>query len=109
MRAWLNVERRFLGTLMETIAPSAKLGPMDGDPHFWTELDRSAPPLLHAALRVASWTLGSWLGLLSPSRRVQVLEALAVSRFYLVRQLMQSVKLVVCFARFAETTRERSR
>ncbi len=100
MKSWLNFERAFLDTLLESVLPGSRLGPGTGDPAFWDELERAAPPLLLMGLRIDAWVLGSWLGLLSPSRRDRCLTHLARSRFHLVRQLVLTAKLVVALAHF---------
>lgn len=106
MRGWLRFERRRLGVLIAAILPHATLGPEDGDPEFWAELEDSAPLILRAGLRVAAWTLGSWLSLWPREERAQRLAPLAGSRSYLVRQLVLSAKLVACFAYFRRPTHE---
>lgn len=109
MRNWLPIERRFLATLMETMLPGSRLGPVEGDRRFWSALEQTAPPLLRIGLRAAAWGIGSWLGLLSGGRRDRCLARLANSRAYLLRQLVLSVKLVVCFAYYSEVSNERAR
>lgn len=109
MRGWLAIERRFLDALLEGVMPGAMLGPERGDPRFWLEFERAAPPILRAGLRAAAWLLGAWLSRLPVEARGERLAALARSRSYLVRQLVLGAKLVACFAYFWDPAHEHPR
>lgn len=100
MIGWLQFERVWLRTLIDVILP----GPIDVRPEFWAELERASPPLLRIGLRLDAWLLGSWVGLFSVQRRELYLDALSRSRFYLLRQLVFTAKLVACFARSSQET-----
>lgn len=77
---------------------------------FWQRFEGAAPRSLKIGLRVAVWVL-TWLPLfsfryrrplqrLSPARRDQFLRGMYESRFYLMRQLVEVVKLVATLAYF---------
>lgn len=115
MMAWTAAERRWRDTLLAALIPS---GPGDGPPgladvdttSFWIDLERAAPPLLRLGLRLAVWVL-TWLPLLfigcprrfsalGPTDRDRMLERVAASRVFLLRQLLQTLRVIACFAYF---------
>lgn len=75
---------------------------------FWDEYEASAPELLRFGFRASVWALTlappiligrlRTFDRLSAAERDQVLEKVAGSRSYLVRQLPLTVKLMACFA-----------
>ena len=75
---------------------------------FWAEYERSAPDLLRFGFRASVWAITmsplvligrpKTFGRLAPQQQDRVLEKVARSRFYLVRQLPLTVKLMACFA-----------
>lgn len=73
---------------------------------FWNTYDQVAPPLLRFGLR-ASVILLTWLAVLrhgrpfhrlNPERQDRFLRSAAASRYYLLRQLVATIKLIACFA-----------
>ena len=75
---------------------------------FWEEYERSAPDLLRFGFRASVWalTLSPFVLIgvartflqLDADQRDRVLQKVSHSRFYLVRQLPLTVKLLACFA-----------
>lgn len=75
---------------------------------FWREYERVAPELLRFGFRAAVWALTfsppvvlgrpcTFEGL-EPEDRDRLLERISSSRFYMLRQLPLTVKLLSCFA-----------
>lgn len=109
----LDVERRWLGTLFETILPSeaderlalgARDVPMDA---FLDDLTLHAPTHFNAGLRGSIWLLVWILPLvvlrrfatfpgLEPAERLALLERLAASDVYLLRELPTLFKTIAC-------------
>lgn len=75
---------------------------------FWEEYERTAPELLRFGFRASVWALtlspvvligvAKTFGQLDADQRELVLRKVSHSRFYLVRQLPFTVKLLSCFA-----------
>jgi hypothetical protein len=95
-----------LRQLMVAAVPAARDAPTDA---LIQDVVAHAPMRFHAALRAATWFLW-WLGplvasglpapfgLLPSRRRERVLERLASSRTYLLREMPTIVKMLACFA-----------
>ena len=95
-----------LRQLMVAAVPAAGDAPADA---LVQDVVAHAPMRFHAALRAATWFLW-WLGpfvasalpvpfgLLTSRRRERVLERLASSRTYLLREMPTIVKMLACFA-----------
>ena len=115
MTSWTRTERRWRDALLAAMIPARAgqqlpgLQDLDTGP-FWNEVGRTAPPLLRFALRLAVWAL-TWLPLLvlgrprgfgALSRRDQdrMLQRVASSQSYLLRQLVQTLRVMACFAYF---------
>jgi len=117
VKGWLPVEQRWLRLLLDALVP-----PLPGDPApgmstldlsaFWPALSHAAPPLLRLGLRASVWLL-TWLPLVTPgffapffvmeeARRDRYLTTALSSRLFLVRQLVQTLKIVACFALFQD-------
>lgn len=105
---WSSWERRWRDALLEAMIPgghglppltSLELG------GFWREYQATAPPLVRFGLRASVWLL-TWLplGKLRPFHRLPAaardrwLNRAARSRFYLLRQLVMTVKMIACLA-----------
>jgi hypothetical protein len=117
MTGWTRLERRWLAALCAALVPADAAGRLPGlaavdTARFWTACARAAPPLLRFGLRASVWVLTLWplvalgrpalLHRLSPARRDLVLARAAASRSWLVRQMVATVKLLACFAYFAD-------
>ena len=110
---WTALERRWRDALCAAMIPHAEGGALPGvgavdAEQFWSEYERAAPELLRFGFRASVWAL-TWapplllgkpktFGQLKPADRDRVLERVARSRFYLIRQLPLTVKLLACFA-----------
>ena len=117
MNGWLSFEKRWLHNLLHALVPAQPgcqapgLQTLDLAP-FWLMLSAAAPPLLRLGLRASAWLL-TWLPLLTPGffrpffllstddRDRYLMQALN-SRLFLVRQLVQTLKIVSCFALFRD-------
>ncbi|MBW1880539.1 MAG: hypothetical protein JRI25_03980 [Deltaproteobacteria bacterium] len=112
---WLPMEQRWRDCLLAAVLPPdpatgrAGIGDLDLR-EFWEQLQRVAPPLIQLGLRAAVWVL-TWspvfllgrlrsFGGLSPEERDTLLVRAAGSRWYLLRQLADLLKLMACFAYF---------
>ncbi|MBI5524984.1 MAG: hypothetical protein HY897_01475 [Deltaproteobacteria bacterium] len=114
MVGWAPFEMRWRDALLGAMLPG------DGDRpgfddidlrEFWAIYDTHAPPLVRIGLRAATWFL-TFLPLfvsgcrkpffrLDADRRDRFLRAASSSRFYLVRQLMMTVKTFAAFGYFS--------
>lgn len=107
---WTPFERRWRDELLRATIPSAG-GLPALDPAtlgaFWTELDAAAPATLRLGFRVAVWALTWWpllslrprrLGRLPPADADALLDGVARSPRYAVRQLAEVTRLVACMA-----------
>jgi hypothetical protein len=123
MLTWTPLERRWGRDLLAAMIPANPdaalpgLGEVDLG-SFWQRYERTAPPLLRFGFRfsVASLTLlgpalvgkATMFGRLTAAERDEVLRRAASSRFYVVRQLVTTVKLMACLGYFGdERVRER--
>ena len=112
MIPWSRVERRWRDALLGAMIPPGPGHPgIAGAPdagHYLADLDTRGPPLLRLGLRAAVWVL-TWLGpllvgALRPFHRLpadardRCLQAAATSRWYLLRQLVLTLKTVACLA-----------
>jgi len=112
---WTALERRWRDALMAAMLPRVEGVDLPGYAEldhaaFWQRFYAVAPPLLRFGLRVAVWVITWWplftlraarpLHRLERSERDDVLTSLGASRWYLVRQLVTTVKMVGCFAYF---------
>jgi len=110
---WTGLERRWRDALCAAMIPRPPGGELPGvgdvdAEAFWAEYEQSAPDLLRLGFRASVWALTlappvllgvpKTFGRLQPGQRDRVLEKVARSRFYLVRQLPLTVKLLACFA-----------
>jgi len=110
---WTRWERRWRDALCTSMVPSAPEQPLPGldsvdTEAFWQEYERVAPDLLRFGFRAAVWALTfsppfvigkpSTFAGLEPEDRDRLLERISGSRFYLLRQLPLTVKLLSCFA-----------
>lgn len=123
MNTWSERERRWRDALLTAVIPASALEPeqpglaeVDTEP-FWSEMERAAPPLLRLGLRVAVWVL-TWapllligrarsFGRLADSEQDRLLEQASSSRWYLLRQLVMTLKAIACFAYFRAPTARR--
>lgn len=110
---WTRWERRWRDALCTSMLPAVAGGPLPGLKDvdleaFWRAYEDAAPELLRVGFRAAVWTLTlsppfvlgkptTFAGL-APEERDRLLERFAASRFYLLRQLPLTVKLMSCFA-----------
>jgi hypothetical protein len=109
---WTPWERRWRDVLCAAMVPaaSADLPGLDSvdTAEFWREYERHAPELLRLGFRASVWALSlapplvlgkptTFAGLASDDRD-RLLDEVSSSRFYLVRQLPMTVKLLSCFA-----------
>ena len=110
---WTAVERRWRDALCGAMIPHAEGGALPGvdaidAAEFWREYERAAPELLRLGFRASVWAL-TWappvllgkpktFARLAQPDRDRLLDKVARSRFYLVRQLPLTVKLLACFA-----------
>jgi len=112
---WLPMEQRWRDCLLAAVLPSEPatgrpgLGDLDpGD--FWDRVRQVAPPLVLLGIRAAVWVL-TWspplllgrlrtFGGLSPEQQDALLVRAASSRWYPLRQLVDLLKLMACFAYF---------
>ena len=113
MPPWTQIEIRWLQSLFDAIiagSSTLSLPPLSkiNQDAFWQRYQRRAPKTLRAGLRFFVWLL-IWLPLfwgrgrfhrLSASQQQRALEDAASSRFFVVRQAIQMVKLFACFAYF---------
>lgn len=108
MKHWFGPERRLRDAVLGAMIPAHGGRPGLGDRSmdaFWTTFAAAAPPLLRIGLRAAVWAVGlrALLGgrpfrWRDAAGRQAVLAALDGSRWYLVRQLANTLKVVACFA-----------
>ncbi|MSP63447.1 MAG: hypothetical protein EXR72_24505 [Myxococcales bacterium] len=118
LSAW---EARALDRLAAALLPSPRpgvpgAGAIDLRP-FWREL-RHLPRAARLGVRAAIWllTFGPLLligrfttfGRLDPAAQERLLARVATHRIYLVRQLLQLLKTVVCFGYFRDPAVRRS-
>jgi len=110
---WLKTEQRWRDALCSAMIPPSPSGAvpdgreLDTD-DFWDEYQRSAPNLLRLGFRASVWAItfapipllrkAKLFASLSRDEQDRVLEILSGSRFYLVRQLPLTIKLLSCFA-----------
>lgn len=113
---WTSLEQHWLEELLVAVMPAhpsgahpgiavAQLGP------FWLRFQRVAPMTLQLGLRAAVWVLiFSPLLLLGRPRLFTGLDAQArntlmerayVSRIYLLRQMLETLKMVACLAGYS--------
>jgi hypothetical protein len=109
---WLGFERRWCDALFGAMIPAAggRPGVTDLDlAAFWRLYEECAPPLARLGFRAAVWILTLMpivAGRLRPftaldaAQRDAFLVAAAASPFYLVRQLVMTVKTFAAFAYF---------
>lgn len=104
---WLPFERRWRDALVAAVLPVPV-----GASGFWEAFAAAAPPELRLGLRAAvwilalspPWLLGRWrtFGALGPDDRDRLLTLAAGHRRYLVRQLVELLKLVACLRAFED-------
>lgn len=105
------LERHWRDALLAAMIPPSEagrlpgLGALDLTP-FWLTYREAAPPLLRIGFRLAVLAL-TWLPVmlhgrpfhrLPPDDQDRFLTRMAVSRSYVLRQLVTVVKLIACFA-----------
>ena len=109
---WTPWERRWRDALCAAMVPAATstLPGLDSvdTAEFWREYERHAPELLRLGFRASVWALSlapavvlgkpTTFARLTTEDRDRLLEEVSASRFYLVRQLPMTVKLLSCFA-----------
>ncbi len=117
MNGWLPVERRWLLLLLDAVIPALPDDPAPGIgaldlTTFWSTFEATAPPLLRFGARASVWLL-TWLPLVTPGffrpffalgadARDHYLSAALESRVFVVRQLVQTLKIIACFAMFRD-------
>jgi len=115
MAGWTRFEKRWRDILLGAMLPRGddRPGVRDLDlREFWILFERHAPPLVRIGLRAATWFL-TFLPLFSrgcrrpffrldPDSRDRFLNAASSSRFYIVRQLVMTVKTFAAFAYFCD-------
>jgi hypothetical protein len=110
---WTRWERRWRDALCTSMLPGNAGQPLPGLDsvdleEFWRAYERAAPVLLRFGFRAAIWALTfsppfvlgkptTFPGL-EPEDRDRLLDRMSGSRFYLLRQLPLTVKLMSCFA-----------
>ena len=111
---WFGFERKWCDALFGAMIPAAGGRPGLGDLDlraFWELFDEAAPALARLGLRAAVWILNllplvfgrfRTFSSLDPAGRDAFLAAAAGSRFYLVRQLMMTLKTFAVFAYFQD-------
>jgi hypothetical protein len=112
VNGWTGLERRCRDALFAAMIPGdpasglPPLGTLDLAP-FWEEIGRVAPPLLRFGLRGVVWALtllpaayghARPFPALSADARASVLGRAAASPFYLVRQMVLTLKTLACLA-----------
>lgn len=111
MTSWSARERRWRDALLFALVPAHARGPglspLELD-DFWQEATRAAPPLLHLGLRLAVWALtlsppllmgrAALFGGLTPDEQDALLRRAHASRVFLLRQLVNTLKLMAAFA-----------
>jgi len=107
------IESRWRDALLEAMIPALPGGPLQGlaaadRTPFWNHFRRTAPLLLRFGFRVAVALL-TWLAFVQRGRPFHRLSAdqqdawlasASRSRFWSIRQLVNVVKLIACFACF---------
>lgn len=112
---WSRAERAWAEALFAAILPARPplppVGTIDLAP-FWATLDQAAPPLLHVGARLGVWYF-TWtpfwfvhrlrrFGRLDADDREIFLTRAATSRSFLVRQMLLTLKTLVCLAYFSD-------
>lgn len=113
MIGWTAPERRLRDALLAAMIPG---DPASGLPplaaidltSFWADLDRAAPTLLRLGLRASVWALAilpvvilrapRTFEALAAREQQRFLKLAAASRFYLVRQIVLTLKTIACLA-----------
>lgn len=119
MNSWTRIERRWRDALLSALLPSGPgsdgapgIAQLDLEP-FWKRLRAAAPPPLAVGLRLSVWALGLAAPLialrrartvigLTATEREQLLARVASSRWAPARQLTLTLKVVACWAAFAD-------
>ncbi len=110
---WMRFERSWRDQVLAATLPRSASHPglVDAEcDEFWPEYRRRAPILLQLGLRAAVWMVVSYALVryrrsftrLRVDRRDQLLADLANSRWYLIRQMTMTLKLVACLAFFRD-------
>lgn len=116
MPTWFTFERRWLLAILQAMLP-ARPGQLGVDAvdfsQFWPLFQQAATPLLRFGVRAATWFVALspifWIGRLkrfdklSASDQDRVINAAAASDLFLARQMLNTLKIVACFAYFRET------
>lgn len=111
--SWFSFEERWRDQILATALPARGMRPGWADldqGEFWHEYDRSAPILLRLGFRLAVWfvvavallTRGRRFSCMNGGARDALLVEVANSRWYLVRQLAMTLKLVACLSYFKQ-------
>ncbi len=110
---WLSTERRWRRALCAAMIPESPDGALPGTDkvdteEFWNQYEHAAPDLLRLGFRASVWAItfaplpllgkAKLFAALSREDQDRVLGTLSHSRFYLVRQLPLTIKLLSCFA-----------
>lgn len=110
---WTGAERRWRNALCAAVVPPPDDGLLPGlgalpTDDFWREVEHAAPLLLRIGLRGAVLAISlcppivvgrlATFDHLPRHEQERVVERLAGSRFFLVRQLPTTLKLMACFA-----------
>ncbi|MFA6032537.1 MAG: hypothetical protein WC889_06530 [Myxococcota bacterium] len=112
---WLGFEARWRDTLFAAMIPPSGGRPGLGDMElsgFWNEVGEAAPPLARIGLRVAVWLL-NLLPLVTPGffrtfsgldadGRDRFLARISSSKWYILRQLLMTIKAFSAFAYFRD-------
>ena len=116
---WTRLDRRWRDEVLQAILPPHAHGvrggrPVDRIETFWHRFQETAPPMLRWGLRAAVWTvtlspllvLGRVrsFGGLSHEERDRCLVRAHGSRIYLLRQALETLKVVACLAAFQDAT-----
>lgn len=108
-------EQRWLLSILKALLPSRADQPgfeAVNFSEFWPLFKQAATPLLVFGVRAATWFvfwtpfywIGRWRNFnqLSPDEQDRVINRAATAKFFLVRQMLNTLKIVACFAYFRE-------
>ena len=110
---WSKTEKRWRDALCAAMIPESGNSPLPGlgavhDDAFWREYEEAAPDLLRFGFRASVWALtfspilylrtARRFGQLDGEERDQLLDEIANSRFYLLRQFPLTIKILSCFS-----------
>ncbi len=117
MKGWAAFEVRWRDATFAALVPAAPDGSHPGlaavdTAKYWEDMERSAPGLVRLGLRASLWAVAllplllvgrlCFFASLSQSLKDRMLEKMASSRLYLLRQILATLKMLACFAYFRD-------